>query len=136
MAKPRYLLDASALYPLLLKLRERIIEYFDLLAILDLTVYEVGNAIWKEYRVGRIRDPVLVARAFSEVMKRLHILSIHSSIDEVVELAARENLTFYDASYLYVATSRNMKLVTEDRDLLKYPQSITVEQLLRELEKG
>jgi len=133
LTEPRYLLDASALYPLLLELRENLARYASVLAILDLTVYEVGNAVWKEHRMGRIRDPVLVAKAFSEVLKLMSTLSASSSIDRVVELAARENLTFYDASYLYVARSRGMKLVTEDRDLLRYPESISVRQLLREL---
>jgi len=43
----RYLVDASALYPLVLKLREELLDRLPLVAVLDLTVYEVGNAIWK-----------------------------------------------------------------------------------------
>ena len=40
-----YLLDASALYPLVLKLRDKLLDYLTLMAVLDLTVYEVGNVI-------------------------------------------------------------------------------------------
>ena len=46
----KYLLDASALYPLALSLREKLLDYTGLTAVLDPTVYEVGNTVWKEYR--------------------------------------------------------------------------------------
>jgi len=49
-----YLLDASALYPLVLKLRDKLLDYLALMAVLDLTVYEVGNVIWEESRGGRV----------------------------------------------------------------------------------
>jgi predicted nucleic acid-binding protein len=39
------LLDASALYPLVLKLRDMLLDYLALMAVLDLTVYKVGNVI-------------------------------------------------------------------------------------------
>jgi len=54
-------------------------------------------------------------------------------VHEVVELAAGENLTFYDASYLYTARAYKAKLVTEDKGLLKFPESISVGQPLSEL---
>ena len=63
----KYLLDASALYPLALSLREKLLHYSGLMAVLDLTVYEVGNAVWKEYRRGRIRNPRALAAAFAEL---------------------------------------------------------------------
>jgi len=56
MSLQRYLVDCSALYPLILKMREKIILYKDAFSILDLTIYEVGNVLWKEYGKGRIRD--------------------------------------------------------------------------------
>ena len=41
----KYLLDASAIYPLVLRLRERLLLYTELFAVLDLAPYEVGNII-------------------------------------------------------------------------------------------
>ncbi len=38
-----YLLDASAPYPLVLRLREEFLEYVDRFAVLDLTLHEVGE---------------------------------------------------------------------------------------------
>ncbi len=129
----RYLLDASAIYPLVLRLREEVLSYIDRFAVLDLTIYEVGNAIWKEFRRGRIRDFVAVARLFEEIFSSITVLRPQIRLHEVVELAIRENLTFYDASYLYTARIYGMKLVTEDSDLLKFPEAINVEQLITEL---
>jgi predicted nucleic acid-binding protein len=45
-----------------------------------------------------------------------------SSIDSfvsVLAIAIDRNLTFYDASYAYLAEKEDIKLVTEDVDLLK-----------------
>jgi len=66
-------------YPLLIKLRGKVIAHADKFLVLDLTIYEVGNIIWKEYRREKI------------------------------------------------------KLVAEDQDLLKFPESISIDTLLKEL---
>ncbi len=128
-----YLLDASAIYPLVLLLRERFLEYSSLFTVLDLTVYEVGNVLWKEHRRGRVKDVGKAAKLFQEIFRNIHVLRLESGLQHVLELSVSENLTFYDASYLYAARSRGLRLVTEDQDLQGYPESITVKQLLEEL---
>lgn len=133
---PRYLLDASALYPLLLQLREKILDYASLFTVLDLTVYEVGNTVWKEYQRGRVKNPYIVAKLFQEILSLMNVVSINGRLGDVLELAHRENLTFYDASYLYTATRMGLKLVTEDKALQKYPVSISVKELLVLLGSG
>jgi len=54
-------------------------------------------------------------------------------IPKVAELALSENLTFYDAAYLYTARKLGVKLVTEDKDLLRFPESINVKTLVEHL---
>jgi len=118
--------------PLILNLRERIIKFKDFFVILDLTIYEIGNAIWKDYRRGRISNPSIVARLFIEVLKELKRLSIGSNeITDVLQIAIENNLTFYDASYLYVVKRYGLKIVTQDQDLLKFPEAISVEDLIK-----
>lgn len=129
----KYLLDASAVYPLVLKLGEKILQHKDLFAILDLTVYEIGNAIWKEYRRGRVVDPSPVAEAFKEILKDLKKLSVGDEFQEILNTAIESNITFYDASYIHVARKHKLKLITEDKDLIRFPESITVDGLLEEL---
>ncbi len=130
----KYVLDASALYPLLLSLKEDILEYSELFTVLDLTLYEVGNTIWKEHRKGRARNPAKIARLFQEMLSLIPITRIGSQdLGKILDLALRENLTFYDATYLHTARIKKAKLVTEDRELLAFPESINVEELLNEL---
>jgi len=129
----KYLLDASAIYPLLIKLREKVIAYADRFLVLDLTIYEVGNTIWKEHRRGRIKDMKSVSELFKQMFSSIPSLSIKNEIEEVLNLAIKESLTFYDASYLQAARTYRVKLVTEDRDLLKFPESINVDMLLKEI---
>ncbi|RLE77108.1 MAG: PIN domain nuclease [Thermoprotei archaeon] len=131
----RYLVDASALYPLVLKLRYRVAEHCELLRVLDLTLYEVGNVVWKEYRLGRISDLKAVASMFSEVLSWVGVDRVRpKEVKEVAKLAASRGMTFYDASYIYVAEGRGYKLVTLDSNLLeRCACAVTLEQMLEEL---
>ena len=133
--KARYLLDASAIYPLVLALKAQLLEYAELFATLDLAFYEVGNIVWKGHRRGHVKDPLAVIGLFQEVFDAIHVLRISREwMQDVLKLAIDEGLTFYDASYLYVSRTLGLKLVSEDSDLRRYPQSISVEELLEELE--
>lgn len=121
---PRYLVDASALYPLILEMRERILLRVGELSILDLTVYEVGNVLWKEYRAGRIKNLDAASQLFQKVLENLHKFSVNS-LEEVLEIAVKERLTFYDAAYLWVSEKNGLTLITEDEELLsKYPKAV------------
>ena len=72
-----------------------------------------------------------VVKLFEEVLKNLEKLSVGGALHEVLDVAVKSNITVYDASYIYVA--RRQGLVTEDRDLLKLPESTSVGELTREL---
>jgi len=134
LASPaKYLLDASAIYPLILRLKEGLLLYKDHFAVLDLTIYEVDNALLKAHKKGAIKHLAPVAKMFEEIMKGLRKLSIKAEMFEVLDIAAKSGLTFYDASYAYVARREGLKLVTEDSELLRFLEAITVEALLREL---
>jgi len=136
VAAERFLLDTSALYPLLLRLREGIVDYAERLLVLDLTWYELGNVLWKETRMGRLADPMAAAEMFAELLSTLETVSVHDDFREVLELALREGLTFYDAAYLHAARRLGVALATEDGRLLRYPEAIRVEELVRRLEGG
>jgi len=114
-----------------LKLREKLLLYGELFAVLDLTIYEVGNVVWREYWRGKIVNILPVVKLFEEVLKNLEKLSVGDVLHEVLNVAVKSNITVYDASYIYVA--RRQGLVTEDRDLLKLPESTSVGELTREL---
>jgi len=47
----------------------------------------------------------------------MEILNIGCHEADIAELAENLNLTFYDASYVFLAKSKSVPLVTEDRDI-------------------
>lgn len=113
--KCKYLLDASALYPILISGVPFNVEEC---AVTSLTEYEIGNVLWKEKQQNKLKDPTRIAQIFSEAMEPLRKLEI-DSIPNVLAIAIERHLTFYDASYAYLAEKERLKLVTQDTDLLK-----------------
>jgi predicted nucleic acid-binding protein len=113
--KCKYLIDTSALYPIL---ASGVAFNFEECAISSLTEYEIGNVLWRETKHGRMKNPQLAATVFSKILQNLVKLEI-DSINEVLAVAIERNLTFYDASYAYLAEKENLTLVTQDNHLLK-----------------
>jgi len=114
-AKCKYLIDTSALYPLLISGQAFNAEQC---AISSLTQYEVGNVLWRENRQKKLKNASRVAEIFSETLSSLKKLEI-DSLANVLAVAIERCLTFYDASYAYLAEKENLRLVTQDSDLLK-----------------
>ncbi len=124
--KCKYLIDTSALYPLLISGRAFNTEEC---AVSSLTQYEVGNVLWRENKQKKLKDPARVATIFSQTLSPLKILEI-DSLANVLEVAVERNLTFYDASYAYLAEKENLRLVTQDKDLLKKCRdAVTIEEM-------
>jgi predicted nucleic acid-binding protein len=77
--------------------------------------FELANICWKKIRRHpEKRDALLAALGLAD---DLEIYEVEVRYGEVVELAEREGLTAYDASYLWLARSLDLGLVTLDRAL-------------------
>jgi predicted nucleic acid-binding protein len=87
-------------------------------AVSSLTEYEIGNVLWKENQQKKLRNPKRIATIFSEALQPLQKIEI-DSVADVLAIAIERNLTFYDASYAHIAEKQNLKLITQDTDLLK-----------------
>ena len=87
-------------------------------AVSSLTEYEIGNTLWKQGKKKELDDPKRIATIFQEILAQLNEIPVDSIVN-VLTLAMERNLTFYDASYAYLAEREDMKLVTEDADLIK-----------------
>ena len=131
----KYLLDTSALYPLVLQLREEFLEYTAIFTVLEQAFYEVGNTILERISERQDLGPIVVAKLFQETLDNIYVLRIKDGPHEIMELSINEDLAFYDAAYLFATRRYRVKLVAEDSDLLKFPGSITIKQLIRELKK-
>jgi predicted nucleic acid-binding protein len=125
-----YLLDASVIYPLL--------DYIDKVDvkkvyILDLTFYEVGNAIWKDYRIHKkIKDPFTLAKLFYELLGKFNVLR-DPPMQEVIRVAVEKDLTYYDASYVFAAINKGLTLVSNDKDLLEKGSAISFKEFIKML---
>jgi len=111
----KYLIDASALYPMLISEIPFNSEQY---AVSYLTEFEVGNVIWKEGKKKKLKDPEQIAEVFAETIEDLHKIYVDSIVN-VLAIALERDLTFYDASYAYIAEKEGLKLITEDVHLLK-----------------
>ena len=105
---------------------------------LDLALYECLNAVWKEHALlGRLdRETALeLADIIAGVFRVVKTVTIKGSEKEVLELAAKEKLTAYDASYLYTAAKRGLALVTDDEKLRekasKYVEPLASDDIAR-----
>jgi len=48
---------------------------------------------------------------------------------EILKMATKENLTFYDAAYINVAKKHKLILISADKEILrKYPEAIPPEK--------
>jgi len=89
--------------------------------ILDLTKYEVGKALWEEHvlrqsiEADEFRELLDLLRT---IILRTKVLSVDAQdLPDVAEVAEKERITFYDASYVITAKVQNLNLATEDANL-------------------
>jgi len=100
----------------------------------------LGNIIWKEHAlkgVISLEEAMRRAEDMAKLLEIMHIKGLGSSEDfgRTIKLAAELELTFYDASYLYVANSCGLTLVTENEEFMDKAKrvnikTITVSELL------
>ena len=70
------------------------------------------------------RAPRALATAFAVLLGNVEIVEVGDwQIAEALELALAEEITFYDAVYLYAARKLGTKLVAEDSDLKRRPEA-------------
>jgi predicted nucleic acid-binding protein len=121
----RYLLDASALVPLITKFGKDLIAKAakDWFLTTDLAVYEACNTLWKmSSLLGFIslEDGLETVAIIRELTERdtIHLIGVSKvELAATLRLAAEQKLTFYDASYVTVAEDQRAALVTQDREL-------------------
>jgi predicted nucleic acid-binding protein len=133
------LLDASALMTLVKKADAQTTAACTRNSvILDLTFYEVGNAIWKESTLTNLLKADEAERleiVAHRILAKLEKLTIQSAdLSKILKIAKLEKTTFYDSSYIYYAKENKLTLVTEDKALKtkanKTIKTITTAQLL------
>lgn len=118
----KYLLDASSLMLLIKKADVKLtVECLQDSLILNLTFYEVGNAVWKESTLLKFLTPEEAKRlgtmAQTVLAKIDQVTNEDGDFQKILEIAQHEKLSFYDSSYVFFAKQRGLPLVTEDKEL-------------------
>lgn len=104
------------------------------LHVLDLTAYEVGNALLRGH-VGATAEQVsTVLEALAEVCPV--IAPAPDDLRAAAALAEQHELTLYDAAYAAVAARRGARLATLDGELLGAGLGRRPSELVSELEQG
>ena len=115
----KYLFDASALLNLVRRLGGEALKILEENYILTLTIYEVGNALWRETRLSRrltMDEAEAIMRAIITLIKFMQVIEPQDPI-EVLRISNEIETTFYDAAYVVTALRRGLVLVTDDRRL-------------------
>ena len=119
--KDKYLFDASSLVLIIGKIaNENILKEPVSLLITPLTPFEYGNAFWKAFIRREITlEEFEKALMLLEKLIDIGILSIVrvENFNEIAKISARRKISFYDASYVFLAKEENATLVTEDNGL-------------------
>ena len=84
--------------------------------------YEMANIGWKKVQRHPDKHATLLA-AMSRVPS-LQITKVAVPLDELFALATETGLTAYDASYLWLARSQDLELVTLDDQLARVNQAM------------
>jgi len=116
------LIDASSIQTALRTLKAEAAPLLKDQTILDLTIYELGNIIWKETKEKEEANER--AKALEKIITIMQIHRIDpNDITPITQNATRHRLTFYDSAYLTMAQKTNTTLVTEDQQLLNAAQT-------------
>ncbi|HKW05698.1 MAG TPA: type II toxin-antitoxin system VapC family toxin [Nitrososphaerales archaeon] len=133
-----FLFDTSSLLLLIRSPHEeRKIEAIRDSKVLDLTYYEIGNALWKESELLKILSRDELSKVVNAVVKCFEniesIKLLGKDLTDILDIARRERLSFYDSSFLYAAKKIGMTLVSEDEKLLRASKKHAKAQTLQSL---
>ena len=102
---------------------------------LNLTLYELGNAVWKQVNIHKTittDEANIVFDPLIEIFRRLKKPETEDAL-KILKIAVKESLTYYDASYIHTAMEKGLTLITDDKQLYKtskkYIKTITSDEL-------
>ena len=86
------------------------------LSVLDLTAYEIGNALLRGHLHVEPAQVITVLQALAVICPRITLSD--GELSDAVTIAHRHDLTLYDAAYAVAAAARHARMATLDRALL------------------
>jgi len=131
----KYVIDASALINIVLKFYKKDLNFINELMeesiFLDLIFYEIGSYLRKYKKMKEVSDNEIkeMIELFNYIIGKAKIEEVRLKY-EILDLSIKENLSYYDAVYLYLAKKYNLILISDDKDLIK-EGAISSDNLLR-----
>jgi predicted nucleic acid-binding protein len=118
------LFDASAILLLAKRSPEQASTILENQFRLDLTIYEIGNAVWKINKLINKSKKLTALDAIEQAYNMTALMDVRrvEEIEEIMgamDLAYEYNLTFYDSCYLFTAAKIGVTLVSEDRAIIE-----------------
>ena len=116
-----YLFDASSIINIVKNLREKSLDVLKNNYTIRLVYYEIGNAILKDVRIFKpytLNEGLSVLNTIYNLLGYMRIIDITDYHDEILSVAEKLSITFYDASYLVSAFKKCLTFVTDDTKIL------------------
>ena len=116
-----YLFDASSIINIVKNLREKSLDVLKNNYTIRLVYYEIGNAILKDVRIFKpytLNEGLSVLNTIYNLLEYMRIIDITDYHDEILSVAEKLSITFYDASYLVSAFKKCLTFVTDDTKIL------------------
>lgn len=127
-----YAIDANSILNLVRDLKEDAVEPLENAATASLAYYEIGNGRWKEYNRLEIlsleeADKILTfVGSILKFMKMIHLEVDEKLGEKALQLADKQNITYYDAAYLTISKRSGKPLVTDDEKLRKAAKELRI----------
>lgn len=100
--------------------------------ILDLTYYEVGNALWKQVTKLKILDSAGAAATIELLKNWENVLQLRASdLQGIFGSATELNISFYDATYVFYAKKHGFELHTCDKVLYEKAKNVVKTEFVR-----
>jgi predicted nucleic acid-binding protein len=133
MTEQQLLFDANAIYRLIRECPEKAMDMLMEGITISLTYYELGNALWREAHLLKrisIEEAEKSLSLMYAILERMQIVEVEGEQGiEILQIAHKCNLTFYDSAYLAEAKKKSKILVTDDNKLAKAAETLGVETL-------
>lgn len=130
-----YLFDSSSIYAIIKAGKTRILVLND---TCDLARYEIGNILLTERNVRKTlteAEQKFLLDAVTQSLNFMNKINVEENEQGIIDLAIKYGLSFYDASYAYLAKKNDAVLVTEDgklaKKISKYLMTISASELAK-----
>lgn len=85
-----------------------------------LSKFELGNVIWKEVTIFKGITEDEGEKLYQFLLKVLETMNLEDlKYNEVEKIGIKNRISFYDASYVWLARNLSLPLITEDEKLRK-----------------